>query len=83
MKTVKIFTAPWCGPCKSFLQNSFPTHKENNPDVTFEVIDIDENFEEPQKFNVRGVPTVVLLEDGVEILRGAGASQINDVFKNL
>lgn len=41
-------------------------------DVELKEIDIDENLDEAKKFGIRGVPTMVLLNDGVEVGRKSG-----------
>jgi thioredoxin 1 len=58
MKLLK-FHATWCAPCK-MLSKTLSTIE-----LPFELvdIDIDENIEQAQKYNVRGVPTLVLVDD--------------------
>mgnify|MGYP003341748214 FL=1 len=60
MKQLLKFSASWCQPCKALAGNM---KYVDFGDVEVKEIDIDENFEEAQKFNIRGVPTLVLLED--------------------
>jgi thioredoxin 1 len=68
MITVMRFTAPWCAPCKMLapvmqgLMQEFPT-------VTFETVDVDNNPDLAQHFNVRSVPTVLLLNNDETILQ--------------
>ena len=53
-------------------------------DVQVEEIDIDENFEVAKNYNIRGVPTLVLEEDGKEIKRTSGvlmADKIEEFIK--
>ena len=70
MKILK-FEAEWCSPCKSLA-----TIME---DLTFpcpiEVINIDEDQETPQKYGVRGVPTLILLDDNNSVLKTLVGSQ--------
>jgi thioredoxin-like negative regulator of GroEL len=42
--------------------------------VRFEDIDVDDNQNEAMKYNVRSVPTVVILKEGVEVQRFTGVS---------
>ena len=69
MKKVLKFSASWCGPCKALAMtmNSVMT------DVEIENVDIDENMELAAKYGIRGVPTMVMLEDGHEVKRVSGA----------
>jgi thioredoxin 1 len=53
-------------------------------DVELVSIDIEEQSDKAQQFGIRGVPTIVLLEDGKEVKRKSGvlmADQIEDFIK--
>ncbi|NBP03553.1 MAG: thioredoxin [Proteobacteria bacterium] len=81
MKQLLKFSASWCGPCKS-LSNNFKY--VNLGEVELINIDIEEQSEKTIQYGVRGVPTMVLLEDGVEIKRKTGvlmADQIEEFIK--
>lgn len=69
MKKVLIFTESWWGACKMLTMYL----KDVVTEVPIEVVDIDENQELPIKYGVRGVPTLLLLEDGKEVKRLSGA----------
>lgn len=70
MKIIK-FEASWCGPCQK-MTSIIKNIKEKIP-YPVEVVDIDENFEQATKWNVRGVPTLILVNnDEVEIKRHTG-----------
>ena len=71
MKTVFYFTADWCNPCKK----TRPIVEELNNDgfAKFQIIDSDDNIELCVKFQIRSVPTFILIEDGKEIKRLTGA----------
>jgi thioredoxin 1 len=68
MKKVLKFSASWCGPCKmmSKILSTIET------DVEIEEVDVDTNRELAIEYKVRGVPLMVMLEDGVEIRRLPG-----------
>ena len=68
MRKVLRFTASWCQPCKMLARilEDIPT------DYTIEVIDIDENRELAIQYGVRGVPTLVMLENDIETKRIVG-----------
>ena len=75
MKELIKFHATWCGPCKS-LSNIMKTIDVGMP-VT--ECDIDDNMDQAAKYAVRGVPTVVLLEDGKEVKRFVGVKTADDI----
>lgn len=68
MKKVYKFSATWCGPCK-MLAKTLSTIESPLP---IEEIDIDVNPTLTQQFRVRGVPTLVIVEDDVEVKRKVG-----------
>ena len=69
MKSIKYFTAGWCGPCQRFK----PIMQEvANEGHSVQFIDIDLERDVAQQYNVRSVPTVVIEENGVEVDRVGG-----------
>lgn len=81
MKTIKRFTASWCAPCKGLAM----VIESINTDIPIEVIDIDENLDLAQKYQVRSVPTLIMFEDDTEIKRSTGImneSQLTEWINN-
>ena len=81
MKKLIKFSASWCQPCKSLSANM--KHVDFG-DVAVEEFDIDENMELAKQYNIRGVPTLVLVEDDVEVKRTSGvmmADKIEEFIK--
>ena len=70
IKVIK-FSATWCGPCRA-LSPIFNEVKSQMPDVVFQEIDIDQNSDLAIKYNVRGVPTIVIEKDNQEVTRKSG-----------
>lgn len=68
MKKVLKFSASWCGPCKMLAK----TLQTVETTVEIEEVDVDQNGELTQQYKIRGVPTLVLIEDGVELKRVVG-----------
>ena len=56
------FWAEWCGPCKQIspILEEISNEKEN---LNILKLNIDENPVTPQKYNVRGIPTLMLFKD--------------------
>lgn len=74
MVEVKQFSASWCGPCK-MLTPVINEIKTELTEANFNYIDVDTNSELVSKYGVRGVPTVVIEKDGVEVKRFVGMQQ--------
>ena len=70
MRKFLYFSAPWCGPCKMFS----PLMEDISATMAVEKINVDENQELASKYNVRSVPTVILLENDVEIWKTVGVT---------
>jgi thioredoxin 1 len=71
MKKVLRFTASWCGPCKT-LAAQLEDLQRDYPVPPVEVIDIDVRPEVAQEYGVRGVPTLVMLDENIEVRRQVG-----------
>jgi len=68
MRKVLRFTASWCQPCKMLAR----TLEDIDTDYPIETIDIDEKKDLAIQYGVRGVPTLVMLQDDVETKRVVG-----------
>jgi thioredoxin-like negative regulator of GroEL len=71
MKKVIMFSAAWCQPCQR-TKPAFNLLKESSTDVSYEIVDVDENEALAQKYNIRAVPTFLLLKEGNEVARASG-----------
>jgi thioredoxin-like negative regulator of GroEL len=71
VRHILYFTADWCNPCKKVR----PIVEEINKDsiIKFLFIDIDTELSLAEDYEVRSIPTFILLEDGKEIKRISGA----------
>jgi thioredoxin 1 len=74
------FWAPWCPPCKAMLP-IIDEIKSENPDYKIEKINIDEDSEKAEKYNVMGLPTFIFLKDGEEISRITGLTKKEILLK--
>ena len=76
MKILK-FAAEWCGPCKMLSKTL-----EGYDAVPIEEIDIDQKREVAEKYGIRGVPTLILLDDNdIELRRRSGMMMFNEFEK--
>ena len=62
------FSAQWCGPCKSLS----PIMNEVSSHIEVEKIDVDLDYEKAQKYGVRNIPTVILVDGVTEVKRFIG-----------
>jgi len=62
--TLVDFWAEWCGPCKQLAPILEEISDEMNDQVVFTKHNIDENPNQPTKYGVRGIPTMLLFKDG-------------------
>jgi thioredoxin 1 len=72
MNMILYFTADWCNPCKQ----TKPIVEELNREqimAKFFIIDVDSEIEMAQDFEIRSVPTFVVMKDNKEIHRVTGA----------
>jgi thioredoxin 1 len=72
MKTIFYFTADWCNPCKKVKPIVEELNREQT-EANFQMIDVDIEMELAKSFEVRSVPTFILMKDGIEINRITGA----------
>ncbi len=67
------FWAEWCGPCRMVG----PILEELDAEmdgVEIVKINIDENPDAPSRYNVRGIPTMILFRDGAPVATKVGAA---------
>jgi thioredoxin 1 len=66
------FWAEWCGPCKMFGP-IFEKASEENDDITFGKIDTDQEQALAQGFDIRSIPTLMAIRDGIVVFAQPGA----------
>ena len=58
------FWAEWCGPCKIIGPILEEISEEKKDSINILKLNIDENPNTPQKYGVRGIPTLMLFKEG-------------------
>ncbi|MFN7000141.1 thioredoxin TrxA [Elioraea tepidiphila] len=67
------FWAEWCGPCKAIAPALEEIAKSYEGKLTVAKVNIDENPVTPNRFAVRGIPTLMLFKGGQAIATKVGA----------
>ena len=80
MKTMKYFSATWCGPCKSFKPIMNEIAGEGH---SVQFIDIDQQQDLAARYNVRSVPTTIIEKNGIEVDRFIGSVSKQQVLSKL
>ena len=80
MKVLK-FEASWCGPCKTLSKIIDGAAGKHSVDI--EVVDVDENPDLAKQYGIRGVPTMVKLNEGLEVARKVGMVSEADLLQFL
>ena len=76
------FWAEWCGPCRRLAPTVDALADEYHGKVTVGKLNVDENPMTAEKFNIRGIPTLLLFKGGEMVEQVVGLAE-KDRLKKL
>jgi thioredoxin 1 len=67
------FWADWCGPCRTLSPTVDAIAREKSGKLKVVKMNVDENMNTPGKFNIRGIPALLIFKGGQVVDQIVGA----------
>lgn len=71
------FYADWCGPCK-ILSKKLEDFKKDHPDIEIEKVNVEDNEELVDKYKIKNLPTLILINEDEVIKRHTGLIDLEE-----
>lgn len=82
-RVVVYFWAEWCGPCKMVGPIFEETAGELKDKAKLGKVDVDDNSDLAQRFQVMSIPTMIFFRDGEQVDRVTGVLSKEDLVKKV
>ena len=77
------FFATWCGPCQMLMPVLTDVKKNMGENITILKIDVDKNKELAEQNRVKGVPTMLLFQNGKQLWRQSGVLTKDEIIRTI
>ena len=77
------FFANWCGPCRKLAPILEEVEAELSSRVKFAKIDTDNNLDSAKKYQVSGLPTLMVFKNGEAVERMVGLMPKSSIITNI
>lgn len=77
------FWASWCNPCKALAPILEDASNDLSEKIVVLKINIDENPDSPQRYGVRGIPTIIFFKSGEEVDRQVGVIPKSKLYEKI
>lgn len=81
--TVVDFFANWCGPCRKLAPILEEVEEELSSRVKFAKINTDDNLDMAKKYQVSGLPTLMVFKNGEVVERMVGLMPKSSIITNI
>ena len=73
------FWAPWCGPCRTMAPMFADASRQMSPAVRFAKLDTEQHQGVGARFQIRGIPLIILFDKGREVARQTGVMNAGQI----
>ena len=77
------FAAPWCGPCRTLSPIIDKLSEKYFDNVKIGKINIDDNDEIVEKYNIMSIPTILFFKDGQVVDKSVGITSIEKLTEKI
>jgi thioredoxin 1 len=75
------FWAEWCHPCKMLAPTVDKVAQEYEGKAKVVKLNVDDNIQTGQRYGIKGIPTLILFNGGVEVDRVVGATSKDNIAR--